>query len=158
MQSKQTAEREPMAKGQNKQAKSKRKKRAKKQLAEAQAAFTRLQQERDLAVSKLKELEALLEQLPDVFERKFSQRLAPVLERQKLLIQENEHLRAQVAQLMKQLGTSEMDFPQPSTQANIAFIGLKPASTSSFDPLSEEHVDEPIAADVLPSQRQLNAA
>ncbi len=64
---------------------------------EDQASAARLELERDQAASKLEELESLLENLPDIFERKFSQRLAPVLERQKLLIEENEHLRSQVS-------------------------------------------------------------
>ena len=66
---------------------------------EDQASAARLELERDQAASKLEELEELLENLPDIFERKFSQRLAPVLERQKLLIEENEHLRSQVERL-----------------------------------------------------------
>jgi hypothetical protein len=44
--------------------------------------------ERELAEARLQitELEALLADLPDIFERKFSQRLQPVLERQKQLL------------------------------------------------------------------------
>ena len=47
---------------------------------EDQASAARLELERDQAASKLEELESLLENLPDIFERKFSQRLAPVLD------------------------------------------------------------------------------
>ena len=79
------------------------------------ASAARLELERDQAASKLEELEELLENLPDIFERKFSQRLAPVLERQKLLIEENEHLRSQVERLMPQPGEVRLKFPQASS-------------------------------------------
>ena len=82
---------------------------------EDQASAARLELERDQAASKLEELESLLENLPDIFERKFSQRLAPVLERQKLLMEENEHLRSQVERLMPQPGEVRLKFPQASS-------------------------------------------
>ena len=72
----------------------KQKKRSKKEIAKAQARAQRLERERDKAVTKIKELEELLEKLPEIFESKFTQRLAPVLERQRLLLEENSHLRA----------------------------------------------------------------
>ena len=88
-------------------------------------------------MTKIKELEELLDKLPEIFESKFTQRLAPVLERQRLLLEENLHLRAQVEQLMSQLGNVRLEFPQAQSRQSIAFIGLKPASTSSLQPLTE---------------------
>jgi hypothetical protein len=57
--------------------------------------------ERKLAEARLQiaELEALLEELPDIFERKFEQRLQPVLERQERLLNDNTDLRQQIQML-----------------------------------------------------------
>ena len=63
---------------------------------EEQASAARLYLEREQTEARLAEMEALLEELPGIFERKFSQRLQPVLERQQLLMEENQRLRAQV--------------------------------------------------------------
>ena len=82
---------------------------------EEQASAARLDLEREQTEARLAELEALLEELPGIFERKFSQRLQPVLERQKLLIEENEHLRSQVERLMPQPGEVRLKFPQASS-------------------------------------------
>ena len=51
--------------------------------------------ERKLAEARLQiaELEALLDEIPEIFERKFEQRLQPVLERQELLLNDNAELR-----------------------------------------------------------------
>ena len=58
-----------------------------------------LQHELSCAQSQLAEarqqigaLESLLEDLPEIFERKFSQRLQPVLERQEQLLSDNRNL------------------------------------------------------------------
>ena len=59
--------------------KSKRKKASKKKSSKRHAQMARLELERNQAVAKLKELEDLLDKLPDIFESKFSQRLAPLL-------------------------------------------------------------------------------
>ena len=83
MQSEETAGLEASVKKIKQSPKFKRKKQSKKEIAKAQAKAQRLERERDQAVSKLKELEELLEKLPEIFESKFSQRLSPVLERQK---------------------------------------------------------------------------
>ena len=57
--------------------------------------------ERKLAEARLQiaELEALLEELPDIFERKFEQRLQPVLERQERLLNDNTDLCQQIQML-----------------------------------------------------------
>ena len=158
MQSEETAGLEANAKKTKQPPKFKQKKRSKKEIAKAQARAQRLERERDKAVAKLKELEELLEKLPEIFESKFSQRLAPVLERQRLLLEENSHLRAQVEQLMSQLGKVRLEFPQAQSRQSIAFIGLKPASTSSLQALTDEPMSESIATELLASPQRLNVA
>lgn len=60
---------------------------------------------------ELEELQTLLEELPGIFERKFEQRLQPVLNQQQLLLAENERLRAQVERLLPQPGEVRLRFP-----------------------------------------------
>ena len=57
-----------------------------------QAALAKSQQELERAQQQIAELEALLAELPGIFARKFSQRLEPILERQRLLSADNERL------------------------------------------------------------------
>jgi len=78
---------------------------------EDQASAARLELEREQSEARLAELESLLEELPGIFERKFQQRLEPVLDRQQLLIDENERLRALVERLMPQPGEVRLRFP-----------------------------------------------
>ena len=59
-------------------------------LSEQQLAEARL---------RLSEMEELLRDLPEIFERKFQQRLQPLLERQDRLLEDNQHLRQQMRQL-----------------------------------------------------------
>ena len=158
MQSEETAGLEANTKKTKQPPKFKQKKRSKKEIAKAQARAQRLERERDKAVTKIKELEELLEKLPEIFESKFTQRLAPVLERQRLLLEENSHLRAQVEQLMSQLGNVRLEFPQAQSRQSIAFIGLKPASTSSLQALTDEPMSESIATELLASPQRLNVA
>ena len=158
MQSEETAGLEASAKKIKQSPKSKRKKLSKKEIAKAQARAQRLERERDQAVAKLKELEEMLDKLPEIFESKFTQRLAPVLERQRLLLEDNSHLRAQVEQLMSQLGDVRLEFPQAQSRHSIAFIGLKPASTSSLQPLSEEPMSESVTPEAGLEPLQLNVA
>ncbi|RCL55140.1 MAG: hypothetical protein DBW85_00605 [Synechococcus sp. MED-G71] len=79
---------------------------------EQQAAEARLELEREQSAAKLAELETLLADLPGIFERKFSQRLQPVLERQQLLMEENSRLRLQVERLLPAPGEVRLRFPQ----------------------------------------------
>jgi hypothetical protein len=60
--------------------------------AEALAHQQRLQQELDEARAELAAMQALLEEIPQIFERKFQQRLQPILE-------DNANLRSQLQQL-----------------------------------------------------------
>ena len=158
MQSDKTADLEANFKKIKQSPKFKRKKHSKRELTKAQSLAQRLEVERDQAVSKLKELEELLEKLPEIFESKFSQRLAPVLERQRLLLEDNSHLRAQVEHLMSQLGDLRLDFPQASNRASIAFIGLKPTTATSLQHLIDEQVTESIATEVPAFPRRLKVA
>jgi len=79
---------------------------------EPHASDVRRDLEREQTNAQLQELEALLEELPGIFERKFEQRLQPVLDQQQLLIAENERLRAQVERLMPQPGEVRLRFPE----------------------------------------------
>ena len=62
------------------------------------------------ALAHIAELEALLEDLPGIFERKFEQRLQPVLERQQRLLEENQQLRQEVLQLQPAPGEVRLRF------------------------------------------------
>ena len=158
MQSEETADLEANVKKIKHSSKFKKKKHSKKEIAKAQAKAQRLERERDQAFSKLEELEELLEKLPEIFENKFSQRLAPLLEQQMLLVEENSYLRKQVEQLMSQLGDLQLDFPKPSNRASIAFIGLKPNTATSLQHLFDEPVTDSIATEVPASPQRLNVA
>jgi len=57
------------------------------------------QQQLAAAQEQLAQLDALLRELPEIFERKFQQRLQPVLERQAQLQEDNRQLRQQLHQL-----------------------------------------------------------
>ena len=138
--------------------KSKTKKRNNKKSTKHQSRVSRLELERDQAISKLRELEELLEKLPEIFESKFSQRLAPVLESQRLLITENERLAAQVEQLMAQLNEMALEFRKTSTRSNIAFIGLNSAAASSIRVLSDVQSSEPINKTSQISSLELDVA
>jgi hypothetical protein len=68
--------------------------------------------ERELAEARLQitELEALLADLPDIFERKFSQRLQPVLERQEQLLADNRSLHQHIQRLAPAPGEVRLRF------------------------------------------------
>jgi len=76
--------------------------------------------ERRLAEARLQisELEALLEDLPEIFERKFSQRLQPVLERQEQLLADNRTLHQQIQRLAPAPGEVRLRFnPEAAADA-----------------------------------------
>ena len=68
--------------------------------------------EREVAEARLQitELEALLADLPEIFERKFSQRLQPVLERQEQLLADNRSLHQQIQRLAPAPGEVRLRF------------------------------------------------
>jgi hypothetical protein len=76
--------------------------------------------ERKLAEARLHiaELEALLEELPDIFERKFKQRLQPVLERQERLLNDNADLQQQIQMLAPVPGEVRLRFNPGSMPAS----------------------------------------
>jgi hypothetical protein len=76
--------------------------------------------------TRLFEVEQLLEDLPGIFERKFEQRLQPVLDRQQLLIEENQRLRAQVERLLPQPGEVRLRFPEARTSVPLATLDQQP--------------------------------
>ena len=55
-------------------------------------------------------LESLLEDLPEIFERKFSQRLQPLLERQEQLLSDNRNLQQQIRRLAPAPGEVRLRF------------------------------------------------
>jgi hypothetical protein len=76
--------------------------------------------ERRLAEARLQisELEALLEDLPEIFERKFSQRLQPVLDRQEQLLADNRTLHQQIQRLAPAPGEVRLRFnPEAAADA-----------------------------------------
>jgi 23S rRNA C2498 (ribose-2'-O)-methylase RlmM len=81
--------------------------------------------ERKLAEARLQiaELEALLEEIPEIFERKFEQRLQPVLERQDLLQSENTDLRQHIQLLAPVPGEVRLRF-NPEAATNTRGINL----------------------------------
>ena len=60
--------------------------------------MTECQAQLAAAQEQLAQLDALLRELPEIFERKFQQRLQPVLERQAQLLEDNRQLRQQLHQ------------------------------------------------------------
>lgn len=60
---------------------------------ELAAALAAARQELEQSLGQLAELEQLIVELPGIFERKFAQRLQPLLERQRLLSEDNHALR-----------------------------------------------------------------
>ena len=81
--------------------------------------------ERQLAEARLQiaELEALLEEIPQIFERKFEQRLQPVLERQNQLLEDNADLRQQVQRLAPCPGEVRLRF-NPGSAAGSGGVDL----------------------------------
>ena len=67
---------------------------------------------RQLAEAQLQisELESLLQDLPEIFERKFVQRLQPVLERQEQLLADNRELQHQIRRLAPAPGEVRLRF------------------------------------------------
>lgn len=63
------------------------------QLQSAHLRLSRTQQELEQARRHQAELESLVSELPEIFERKFKERCEPILERQRLLTEENQSLR-----------------------------------------------------------------
>ncbi len=71
---------------------------------EAAAALAAARQELEQGLAQLAELDQLIVDLPGIFERKFAQRLQPLLERQRLLSDDNHALRERQALLDQRPG------------------------------------------------------
>jgi len=74
--------------------------------------------ERQLAEAKnqIALLESLMEELPEIFERKFQQRLQPVMERQQQLLTDNRELQQQIRRLAPAPGEVRLRF-NPDSQS-----------------------------------------
>jgi hypothetical protein len=89
--------------------------------------------ERKLAEARLQiaELEALLDEIPEIFERKFEQRLQPVLERQELLLNDNAELRQQIQLLAPVPGEVRLRFnPEAGRASNSLSLPQLPGRPS----------------------------
>ena len=73
-----------------------------------------LEQELAKTREELQAMQALLEELPSLFEDKFRQRLQPMLEQQQRLLEDNAHLRQHLLQLQPagQSGNQRLLLPQ----------------------------------------------
>ncbi len=70
------------------------------------------------ALLQIAELEALLDEIPEIFERKFEQRLQPVLERQERLLDDNADLRQQIQLLAPVPGEVRLRFNPEAGRAS----------------------------------------
>jgi hypothetical protein len=76
-----------------------------------------LQKELQAARDELEAMQALLSDLPEIFERKFQSRLEPILEQQHRLLEDNAALRQQLLQIQPQQGSQDhrLLMPGPET-------------------------------------------
>ena len=89
-------------------------------------------------------MEELLRDLPEIFERKFQQRLQPLLERQDRLLEDNQHLRQQ----MRQLTATNVEMRQLPPAAPAA----TPAPTSPAPAAPAEALQLPTLPDKPPKR------
>ena len=75
------------------------------------------QRELESARQQLADLQALLDELPGIFERKFEQRLQPFLERQRLLAEDNRALRERIQGLLAPAAAEPVDTRGPTLPA-----------------------------------------
>lgn len=68
------------------------------------AALEAARLELEASQRQIAELEELLNDLPTIFERKFGERIEPLLERQRLLLDENHALHDRLSRLLPQAG------------------------------------------------------
>ena len=92
------------------------------------------------ARERLAEMEELLRDLPEIFERKFQQRLQPLLERHDRLLEDNQQLRQQMRQLtatnaeMRQLPPARAAADKPVTAAPEPAAATSPLSPVPAQP------------------------
>ena len=88
---------------------------------ELAAALAAARQELEQSMGQLAELDQLIVDLPGIFERKFAQRLQPLLERQRLLSEDNQALREHLQRLL------------PPAREGQARLGPRPADPRGSD-------------------------
>ncbi len=112
------------------------------QLKTVHLRLSRTQQELEVTRRQKSELENLVSELPEIFERKFKERCAPILERQRLLIEENQWLRQtlqhvlpgfnpQQRALMPGPDATPAPAPPPAPGPEAAAAAAKPADAPS---------------------------
>ena len=84
-------------------------------------ALAAARQELEQSVAQLAELDQLIVELPGIFERKFAQRLQPLLERQRLLSEDNHALREHLQLVL------------PQARQGQARLGPRPADPAGSD-------------------------
>lgn len=103
------------------------------------------QLERELARTReeLQAMQALLEDLPSVFENKFRQRLQPLLEQQQRLLSENTVLRQHLHQLQPGIGVAPQPVLLPQQQERPR---LRRALRHAFGLADQSQLDQSSAA------------
>ncbi len=81
-------------------------------------ALATAEQQLAAAKNQIAQLESLMEDLPAIFERKFKQRLQPVLERQEQLLADNRDLEQQIRQLAPAPGEVRLRFNPDAREAH----------------------------------------
>ena len=86
------------------------------------AALEAARLELEASQRQIAELEELLNDLPTIFERKFGERIEPLLERQRLLLDENHALHDRLSRLLPQAGetggsAAAVEPPEPTAAA-----------------------------------------
>ena len=96
------------------------------------------------ARQRLAEMEELLRDLPEIFERKFQQRLQPLLERHERLLEDNQQLRQQMRQLtasnaeMRQLPPARAATRTSSGTDDTVPAASEPATPSALTPVQAQ--------------------
>ena len=78
------------------------------------AALAAVRQDLAQGLEQLAELEKLVVELPEIFERKFAQRLQPLLERQRVLSDDNHVLRERLQLVLPPAQECEQAAPDPA--------------------------------------------
>ncbi len=105
---------------------------------------------------QIAELEDLLQDLPGIFERKFDERIEPLLERQRRLLDENHALRDRLSRLLPQAGTTGSPAAAgagtapTATEAPVAASSADAADAAAPPPVPETQ-PEPVAPPGEPS-------
>jgi hypothetical protein len=96
-----------------------------------QPSLATLRQELETTRHQVAELEALLAELPAIFERKFQQQLQPVEHQHRLLAEENQHLREQALFVLQ--GSPEDERPLLPFRGRLGFLSRRLLGGQSQD-------------------------